>query len=221
MSATSLYLNTNNPKIKSLKDFGPTDKIALPGIKTSLSAVVLQMLVAHEFGRENFNKLDPITVGLSHPDGLIALTGGKTEITGHFTSPPFSYLELKDPKITRVVNSVDVIGNITLDVVFSPKRFVDNNPQIIAAFLAAQEEANRLIVEMPELAAEIFVQSSKVKVSTEEVLSILKDKDTRFSTTPDKVMNFADFMALAGSIKTKPKDWKELFIPQLHSRSGS
>jgi hypothetical protein len=56
---------------------------------------------------------------------------------------------------------------------------------------------------------------------TEEVLSILKDKDTRFSTTPDKVMNFADFMALAGSIKTKPKDWKELFIPQLHSRSGS
>ena len=221
LSATSLYLNTNNPKIKSLKDFGPTDKIALPGIKTSLSAVVLQMLVAHEFGRENFNKHDPITVGLSHPDGLIALTGGKTEITGHFTSPPFSYLELKDPKITRVVNSVDVIGNITLDVVFSPKRFVDNNPQIIAAFLAAQEEANRLIVEKPELAAEIFVQSSKVKVSTEEVLSILKDKDTRFSTTPDKVMNFADFMALAGSIKTKPKDWKELFIPQLHSRSGS
>ena len=114
-----------------------------------------------------------------------------------------------------------MIGNITLDVVFSPKRFVDNNPQIIAAFLAAQEEANRLIVEKPELAAEIFVQSSKVKVSTEEVLSILKDKDTRFSTTPDKVMNFADFMALAGSIKTKPKDWKELFIPQLHSRSGS
>ena len=139
----------------------------------------------------------------------------------HHLALPFSYLELKDPKITRVVNSVDVIGNITLDVVFSPKRFVDNNPQIIAAFLAAQEEANRLIVEKPELAAEIFVQSSKVKVSTEEVLSILKDKDTRFSTTPDKVMNFADFMALAGSIKTKPKDWKELFIPQLHSRSGS
>ena len=221
LSATSLYLNTNNPNIKSLKDFGPTDKIALPGIKTSLSAVVLQMLVAHEFGRENYNKLDPLTVGLSHPDGLIALTGGKTEITGHFTSPPFSYLELKDPKITRVVNSVDVIGNITLDVVFAPKRFVDANPQMITAFLAAQDEAHRLIAENPERAAEIFVQSSKVKVSTEEVLSILKDKDTRFSATPDKVMNFADFMALAGSIKTKPKDWKELFIPQLHTRSGS
>ena len=221
LSATSLYLNTNNPKIKSLKDFGPTDKIALPGIKTSLSAVVLQMLVAHEFGRENFNKLDPITVGLAHPDGLIALTGGKTEITGHFTSPPFSYLELKDQKITRVVNSVDVIGNITLDVVFAAKRFVDANPQMIKAFLAAQEEANQLIAARPEQAADIFVQSSKVKVSTEEVLSILKDKDTRFSTTPDKVMDFVDFMALAGSIKTKPKDWKELFIPQLHGRSGS
>ena len=221
LSATSLTLNTNNPKIKSLKDFGPTDKIALPGIKTSLSAVVLQMLVAHEFGRENYNKLDPLTVGLSHPDGLIALTGGKTEITAHFTSPPFSYLELKDPKITRVVNSVDVIGNITLDVVFAPKRFVDANPQMIKAFLAAQDEANQLIASQPERAADIFVQSSKIKVSSEEILSILKDKDTRFSSTPDKVMDFADFMALAGSIKTRPKDWKELFIPQLHSRSGS
>ena len=221
LSATSLYLNTNNPKIKTIKDFGPNDKIALPGIKTSLSAVVLQMIAAHEFGRENYNKLDPLTVGLSHPDALVALTAGKTEITAHFTSPPFSYLELKDPKITRVVNSVDVIGNITLDVVFAPKRFTEANPKLIAAFLEAQEEANRLIVEKPDLAAEIFVNSSKVKVATDEVLSILKDKDTRFSTTPDQVMNFADFMGLAGTIKTKPKYWKELFIPLLHSRSGS
>ena len=92
---------------------------------------------------------------------------------------------------------------------------------MIKAFLAAQDEANQLIASQPERAADIFVQSSKIKVSSEEILSILKDKDTRFSSTPDKVMDFADFMALAGSIKTRPKDWKELFIPQLHSRSGS
>ena len=33
LSATSLYLNTSNPAVKSLKDFTEKDKIALPGIK--------------------------------------------------------------------------------------------------------------------------------------------------------------------------------------------
>jgi NitT/TauT family transport system substrate-binding protein len=221
LSATSLYLNSNRPELKSLKDFGPSDKIALPGIKTSLSAVVLQMAVAKEFGRENYAKLDPLTVGLPHPDGLVALTSGRTEITAHFTSPPFSYLELQNPKVHRVLNSVDVLGNITLDVVFAPKRFTDANPKLTRAFLAALDEANGLIARDKKLAAEIFVNSSKVKVAVDETVKMLEDPDTRFSTTPTGIMEFAEFMHLAGSIKLKPASWKELFIEPLHAKQGS
>ena len=221
LSATSLWLNSNNPNVKTLKDLQPTEKIALPGIKTSLSAVVLQMMAAHEFGRENFAKLDPMTVGLPHPEGLAALTSGMTEVTAHFTSPPFSYLELKNPKVHRVVSSVDVIGNITLDVTFAPKRFVDANPKTTEAFLTALDEANGFIAANKQAAAEIFVKGSKVKVSVEEVQAMLDDKDTQFSTTPTKVMDFADFMHLAGTIKAKPAAWTDLFIPQLRSRDGS
>ena len=221
LSATSLWLNTNNPAVKTLKDLGPKDRIALPGIKTSLSAVVLQMIAAQEFGRENYAKLDPLTIPLAHPDALAALVGGKTEVTAHFTSPPFSYLELKDPKIRRIVNSVDVIGNVTLDVTFATKRFVDQNPTIVAAFLAALEEANSMIARDHAAAARIYVDSSKVKVSVEEIVAMLDDKDTRFSTVPNKVADFAEFLSLSGTIKTKPASWKDLFIPALHDKAGS
>jgi NitT/TauT family transport system substrate-binding protein len=221
LSATSLYLNSNRPELKSLKDFGPKDKIALPGIKTSLSAVVLQMAVAKEFGRENYAKLDPLTVGLPHPEGLVALTSGRTEITAHFTSPPFSYLELQNPNVHRVLNSVDVLGNITLDVVFAPRRFTDGNPKLTQAFLAALEEANALIARDKKLAAEIFASSSKVKVAVDETVKMLEDPDTRFSTTPTGIMDFAEFMNLAGSIKLKPASWKDLFIEPLHAKQGS
>jgi NitT/TauT family transport system substrate-binding protein len=221
LSATSLYLNSNRPELKSLKDFGPKDKIALPGIKTSLSAVVLQMAVAKEFGRENYAKLDPLTVGLPHPEGLVALTSGRTEITAHFTSPPFSYLELQNPNVHRVLNSVDVLGNITLDVVFAPRRFTDANPKLTQAFLAALEEANALIARDKKLAAEIFASSSKVKVAVDETVKMLEDPDTRFSTTPTGIMDFAEFMNLAGSIKLKPASWKDLFIEPLHAKQGS
>lgn len=221
LSATSLWLNSNKPEIKSLADFTAEDKIALPGIKTSLSAVVLQMMAAKEFGRENFAKLDPMTVSLPHPDALAALTSGQTEVRAHFTSPPFSYLEAKSPNIHRVASSVDVIGNITLDVVFAPKRFVDANPKTAEAFLAALDEANAFIAAHKQETAEIFSRSSAVKISPEEVLEILNDPDTHFSTTPTKVMDFADFMHLAGTIKVKPESWSELFIPQLAGRTGS
>jgi NitT/TauT family transport system substrate-binding protein len=221
LSSTSLYLNSNNPAIKSLADFTEKDRIALPGVKTSLSAVVLQMAAAKQFGPENFAKLDSITVSLPHPEALTALLAGKTEVTAHFTSPPFSYLELKDPKIKRVINSVDVLGNITLDVVFASKPFADANPKTIAAFLAALDEANDYIAKNVDGTADIFARASKVKVSKDEVLQIIKDPDTRFSATPNGVMNFAEFMHRAGTIKVKPTVWTDLFVPILHSRQGS
>ncbi|QDL36150.1 ABC transporter substrate-binding protein [Rhodoferax sediminis] len=221
LSTSSLWLNTNNPNVKSLKDFTAKDKIAIPGIKTSLSAVVLQMAAAKTFGIENYAKLDPLTVSLSHPDAVGALLGGKTEITAHFTSPPFSYQEAKDPKITRVLNSSDLLGNITLDVVFAPRQFTEANPKLTAAFMAAQEEANAYIAANRKGAAETFLRISKIKMTQPEVEQILADKDTQFSTTPDGLMNYVTFMDKAKTIKTRPAKWSDMFVPAFQTRKGS
>jgi len=214
LSATSL-------KINSLKDFTANDRMAVPGIKTSLSAVVLQMMVAKALGAENFAKLDPMTVGIPHPEALTALVSGRTEITAHLASPPFSYLELKDSKVRRVASSVELLGNITLNVVFAPRKFVDANPKTIETFLSALEEANAFIARDKPGAAATYARMAKVKVSEAEVVEMLKDPDTQFSTTPVGVMEFANFLQRAGTTKTKPADWKELFVAPLHDRAGS
>ncbi|MBV9078658.1 MAG: ABC transporter substrate-binding protein, partial [Methylobacteriaceae bacterium] len=164
---------------------------------------------------------DPLTVGLSHPEALTALTSGKTEITAHLTSPPFSFIERNDPKVHVVASSLDVIGNITLDVVYATKRFADANPKTVAAILAALDRACAFIAENREAAAEIYVRSSSVRVSKEEVVQMLAEPGTTFSTTPTKVMDFAEFLALAGTIKRKPAQWTELFVAALHGRNGS
>src|SRR5947209_3203550 len=220
MSTTALVLNTTNP-FKSLKDFSAKDRIAMPGIKTSLAAVVLQMAAAKEFGPENYAKLDPFTVGIPHPEAYAALTSGKTEIDAHFASPPYSNLELKNPRVHTVANSVALLGNITLDVVFAPKRFVDANPKTLEAFLAAFDEACEFIAKDPRGAAESFARSLKTKMSVDEVLPLVQDADTQFSSTPNGVMTFANFLASIGSMKQKPAVWTDLFVPQLHGRKGS
>ena len=75
--------------------------------------------------------------------------GGKTEIAAHFASPPYSILELADPRIHRVIAASEVLGDATLDVVHAPRRFVDANPATTAAFLAAMDAANALIAADP------------------------------------------------------------------------
>ncbi|WP_345796804.1 ABC transporter substrate-binding protein [Castellaniella sp. MT123] len=221
LGTSALWMNTNNPNVKSLKDFTTKDKIALPGVKTSLSAVMLQMAVAKEFGIKNYAKLDPITVSLPHPDALAALTSGKTEITAHFTSPPFSYLELEDPKISRVFSSTQVLGNITLTVIYALKQFADENPRLIRAFMKAQDQADAYIAKDKKGAAETFLRVSKIKMPQAEVEKILADPDTRFSTTPNGMMEYADFMSRAGTIKNKPAKWSDLFVSGLAGQNGS
>ena len=72
-SSQPILLNTRNPKINGIKDFTEKDKIAVPAVKVSVQAMMLQMAAAKQWGQANFAKLDPLTVGMSPPDATIAL----------------------------------------------------------------------------------------------------------------------------------------------------
>ena len=221
MSTSSMYLMTRNASVKSLKDFTDRDRIAVPGIKTSLPAVLLHMAAAKEFGDANYAKLDPITVGLGHPEALAVMLSGKGEIDAHMASPPFSYVEDATPGLHRVFNSVDVLGNITLDITFTTRRFVDANPKLAAAFVAAMEDACALIAKDKRKAAEIYNAVAKVKQPADETLRILNDPNTKFSVVPEGTMRYAEFMARVGTIKAKPASWKELYFAPVNGMAGS
>jgi len=221
LSSSSIYLMTRNPNVKSLKDFTDKDRIAVPGIKTSLPAVLLHMAAAKEFGDANYAKLDPITVGLPHPEALTVMLSGKSEINSHMASPPFSYIEDATPGLHRVLSTVDILGNITLDMTYTSRRFYEANPKLCAAFIAALNEANALIARDKKKAAEIYLAVSKQKSSPDEIVKILNDPNSKFSTVPDGTMKYAEFMSRVGTIKAKPASWKDLFFPPIHAVAGS
>ena len=89
-------LLSRDPAVKSISDLTDKDKIALPAVKVTAQAIVLEMAAAKIWGKDQWERLDPLTVSLAHPDAVVAMLAGKSEITGHFTIPPFYELELKD-----------------------------------------------------------------------------------------------------------------------------
>src|SRR6267142_2160306 len=50
LNVSPLMLLVRDPAIKSLKDFKDTHRIALPAVKVSMQAILLQMAAAKEFG---------------------------------------------------------------------------------------------------------------------------------------------------------------------------
>lgn len=221
LTAGSLWLNTINPRIKTLKDYGPGDRIAVPGIKTSYAAIVLEMSVAKVFGIENYAKLDPLTVGLPHPEAYAAMMSGKTEITSHLASAPFSYQELKNPAIHRVLSTREFLGPMSILLVMTPKEFAAANPGLMQAVFAAQEEANALIASDPEAAVSSYLSATQLQVPRQELLEMLADPENSYSVVPDASLTYANFLAQTGVIKSKPESWSDLFLPLLHGRAGS
>jgi NitT/TauT family transport system substrate-binding protein len=222
INSMPLYLNTRNPAVKSIKDFTDKDKIALPAVKVSIQAVTLQMAAEKAFGEGQQNKLDHLTVTMSHPDAQLALLSGQSEVTAHFGSPPFQYQQLKNPAIHTVLSSYDVLGGpATFNVVWTTSKFRNENPKLYDAFVKALDEATALINKDKHGAAESYLRMSKDKASLKEIEDMLNDPAIVFTTTPQNVMKYVAFMTKIGSIKNPPDSWKDMFFPNAQNLPGS
>jgi NitT/TauT family transport system substrate-binding protein len=222
INSTPVYLNTVNPAVKSLKDFTDKDRIALPSVKVSIQAIILQMAAAQVFGQAGYAKLDPLTVAMSHPDAMTALLSGRSEITAHLGSPPFMFKELEDKRVHRVFDSYDILGGShTFIVLSSSKTFRQRNPKVFAAVLDALEEATAFVKKNRRASAELYLKSTKSKEPVDEVLSELNQPSNIYATAPVSVTKFADFMYRTGSIKTRPGSWKDLFFDNIYAKEGS
>ena len=124
MASLPMYLNTRNPKINSIRDITAANKIAVIAVKVSAYALVLQMAARKDMGSASTFDLDKYTVSLPHSNGVAALLSDGQEIDLHFTGPPFSDIELKDPRIRTILNSDDVMGGSTsFTVLYTTKKF--------------------------------------------------------------------------------------------------
>ena len=222
LNSMPLLLVTRNPNVKTIKDFTEKDRIALPAVKISVQALALQMAAEQAFGPGQQNRLDPLTVTMSHPDAMQALLTGQTEVNSHFGSPPFQYQELAKPGMRMVLNNYDVMGGaVTFNVVWTTDKFRTENPKLYDAFVKALDEAQATINRDKRAAAEAYLRISKDKDTLDNVARMMNDPQIVYTTTPQNVMKYADFMARTGAIKVKPDSWKDLFFPNVHGVPGS
>ncbi len=204
-SSQPILLNTSSPRIKSIADYTDKDKIAVPAVKVSVQAMMLQMAAAKQWGQANFGKLDALTVGMSPPDSTIALLSDSTEITSVFSVPPFQYQQLEKAGIHTVLNSYDVFGGPhTFTVAWTSSQFRDKNPALYKALVAAFQEATEMLNKDVKPAAQYWIDNVKSKMTVEKVAEAAAGQQVRWTMAPENTMGYADFMHAVGSIKVRP-----------------
>jgi NitT/TauT family transport system substrate-binding protein len=220
LSSMPAIMMTRNPDIKSVKDFKDNDRIALVS-RVSMQAIILRMFAAEAFGKDQYGKLDRLTVPLPHSDAMAAMLSGRTEITAHFTAAPY-YQQETTGGLHRALNSYSILGGpATYSVAWASKKFMEQNPKTTRAILDAMDEATQIIKTDPQRAAELYIKADNSSLSPELVGAMIKDPENVFTTTPQNVMKFVNFMAETGMVKSPAKSWKDIFTPLIADRPGS
>lgn len=221
-SAQPVLLLSREPRIKSLADIQPQDRIAVPTVKVSTQAILLQMAAAKMYGDGHVNKFDANTVQLGHPDAMLALANPRSEIASHFSAPPFQYLEMASGA-HLVISSKEIIGgSLSQAQFFTTTNFAEANPKIVKAVRAATEEAIAFIRQNQREAVEIYKTITGDKASVEDLLAILGQPDMMdFRTEPQGTMRFAEHLYKTGVMKTMPKAWTDYYLPTSADLPGS
>ena len=213
LSSQPFLLNSRDPDVKTIKDFKASDHIAVPAVKVSVQAIMLQMAAAKAFGEKEFAKLDAQTVSMSPPDATIALLGGKSEITAAFSVPPFQNQQLEQAGIHTVVNSFDVMGGShSFTVAWTSAKFRDKNPVLYKALIAALREATDIVNKDKAAASALWIEDSKSKLPLDMVAKIVAGPQVQWTLVPENTMKFADFMTGVGTLKVKAASWKDYFF---------
>ncbi|HMF21945.1 MAG TPA: ABC transporter substrate-binding protein [Pseudolabrys sp.] len=217
-----LYLVTRNPAVKSIKDFSDKDKIAVPSVKISTQAIMLQMAASAAFGQDNYTKLDPLTVSLSHPDATLAFINNTAGVNAHFSTSPFYEQEIKTPGAHLITTSYEILGGpATALVITTSAKFREANPKAYRAVLDATKEAIETINKDKRAASKFYLEAANdTKNTVDNINATISDKDYAFTLRPQKVFATALFMAKIGSIKKAPASIDDLFFGDIPGLKG-
>jgi sulfonate transport system substrate-binding protein len=221
MSNGAMVLYTINPNVKTIADFTEKDRIAVPSVRISFNAMMLEM--AAEKLWNDPHRLDHLTVGLGHADAVAALSAGygSATVTAHIAVQPFTDRGLKLPGAHVVADSREVFGGpLTQVSLLATKQTRDKNPTLFKAVGNALETSIKMCNADKDAAAVLWKKAQNASESIDELRALLDDPGFEFTSQPHRIAYFAAFLNRVGTMKTKVGDWKELFWETAYNQQG-
>ena len=114
-------------------------------------------------------------------------------------------------------------GSTTFTMLSTTSAFRENNPKATQAVLAAFREANGMIGGDSGNGRQRSsgIHGGRVASRCRICQEVVEDPAVKFTTTPENVMKYAEFMHRIGTLEHLPASWQELFFADIHGAPGS
>ena len=210
LAYTRYGLQTNNPNIKTLKDIGPNDKIAVSSL-TGTPTTLLRIACEKEFGDADALKENIITMDAYAAE--LALINKSSGISLHMISLS-CILRENQTGCPTILDDIDILSEKCANVfTVATIDFVENYPDLYDAYLSALEEAITLINNKDEEALEII--SKYINISKEELIEHIDSGNLHFSTSEYNFLPITDFLYRTEGISTKIESLQEFSFPNV------
>lgn len=181
--------------IKSLSDFKPEDKIAVPGL-ISTQSIILSLASKKIFG--DARKFDNNLIVMPHPEGAVALKKDGV-IKGHVTSMP--YIDKEKETGARSIMKANDIGLRPTNVCAVSKKFYKNNKEEYNGILKAINESMELIRAKDSKVLEIIAKTERMSV--DEAIKNIDYLGAIWDTKVYDIQKVQEHMLESGYIKKK------------------
>jgi NitT/TauT family transport system substrate-binding protein len=214
-----LVLVTARPDIRALDDIKAADKIAVPML-TAPQVTYLRMQTNPRFGGRE--RMLQQLVAMPHQDSVEALTGGKG-IAAYFSSPPFTQMAMRDPKVRAVTSSAEIMGGkASFLVMASPKSVLATHPKLPDVLMKAIDEASSVIRKDPRRAAMVWLKwEPSHTLDARMVEGILRDLKDDFGSGVYGIEGTATYLRRDNRLKDGVSSWKDVVAPAIAAGEGS
>lgn len=215
-------ITSTDPAIRTLRDLDKCKKIPVPSLRVSMPAILIQQAAVKEYGLKEFARYDNQMITMSPADATVAMLSGNAEINCTVALPPFMQQQLESGKVHSIANSFDLFGGkATYTVAYTSAKFRDRDPKLYPALSNAMKEATETVRTDIEKASRYWIEDSGSKLTVDFVAKAGSGKGTEWTMIPDRTMDAAAFMADIGTLKVRPKSWKDYFFPEAYELPGS
>ncbi len=196
LSEVPLGLVSLNERILTLPDFNESDRIVLPQ-PGSIQHILLSMAAERELGDARY--FDNRIVTMTHPDGMQALLAN-SDIAGHFTSPPYLFMEMENSAAHIVLTGEEAMGEpFTFIVGVTTDEFSERKPEWEVAFREALADAMVFVEKNPDESSKILADAYGIEEKA--VFDYLTRDGMVFASEIKGMKTFHDFMVREGYIE--------------------
>lgn len=208
-SRTDSWLVAKNPRFKSLKDFGPNDKIGVVA-PDSQQAIVLRKAAQEQLG--DAHALDRNLVAIGSADGEQALLSG--QLAAQLSGSPFQEREIAAGDHV-ILHTKDVFGPVGAGLTVLPQSFYNQYPTFSKKLYQDLVDTSTYITAHHAETAQYLAQdkASGGGGKAEQFKALLDNTDLIFEKTPTGLVAYADFMKSIGLISKAPHSVNELELP--------